>query len=327
MTAARSAPGGEQVEALASSIAASYGAVARITRFPTGLDHHVFDVVLADGSRLVVRMGHDEESTPLPPWHPILSAIGVPLPAVFGDGLLQGTPFLVLERLPGHDLGDLYEDLTSDQRRALAQDVVAIQNAVHALPSGEGYGYVPTPTGPWQYGSWTEVVLANLGRSRPRLAHNGLVADSTWQAVRIAVEGHQPLRMVQPTAFLDDTTTKNVIVHEGRLSGIVDVDVVCFGDPLYTLGLTQVALAASGSPLDYTAVWCDLVAPERPHHERLSLYRMVFCLDLLSEHGQAFNRSEPLQIAQERVDRLQAQLQEELSDWASRPEWKYLPLS
>ena len=29
---------------------------------------------------------------------------------------------------------------------------------------------------------------------------------------------------VEPIAFLDDTTTRNVIVHDGDLSGIVDVD-------------------------------------------------------------------------------------------------------
>lgn len=40
---------------------------------------------------------------------------------------------------------------------------------------------------------------------------------------------------VKPTPFLDDTTTKNVIINDGKLSGIVDVDYVNFGDHLLTL--------------------------------------------------------------------------------------------
>ena len=42
------------------------------------------------------------------------------------------------------------------------------------------------------------------------------------------------LEAVPPLPFLDDLTTKNVLVDGGRLSGVVDVDVVCFGDPLAT---------------------------------------------------------------------------------------------
>ena len=38
------------------------------------------------------------------------------------------------------------------------------------------------------------------------------------------------LRAVRPVAFLDEVTTKNVIVHNGELRGIIDVDYICFDD-------------------------------------------------------------------------------------------------
>jgi aminoglycoside phosphotransferase (APT) family kinase protein len=47
---------------------------------------------------------------------------------------------------------------------------------------------------------------------------------------------------VQPTCFLDDLTTKNVIVQYGQLRGLVDFDVVCYGDALYWLALTRAAV-------------------------------------------------------------------------------------
>ena len=60
---------------------------------------------------------------------------------------------------------------------------------------------------------------------------------------------------VRPTAFLGDITTKNVLVHEGKLSGIVDVDEICYGDPLFVVGLTHMALLAMGADTDYTTGW------------------------------------------------------------------------
>ena len=53
---------------------------------------------------------------------------------------------------------------------------------------------------------------------------------------------------VQPTCFLDDLTTKNVIVQNGELRGLVDFDVVCYGDPLYWLALTRAAVKVDVGP-------------------------------------------------------------------------------
>lgn len=41
----------------------------------------------------------------------------------------------------------------------------------------------------------------------------------------------EEIEKIEPTPFLDDTTTKNVNIDQDRLSGIVDVDHICFSDP------------------------------------------------------------------------------------------------
>ena len=48
---------------------------------------------------------------------------------------------------------------------------------------------------------------------------------------------------VSPICFLDDITVKNVIVQNGALRGLVDFDCVCYGDPLYWIGLTATTVA------------------------------------------------------------------------------------
>jgi len=81
-----------------------------------------------------------------------------------------------------------------------------------------------------------------------------------------------------------------VIVHEGRLSGIVDVDVVCFGDPLLTLALTRMALLTRGFDLDYADAWAQELELDAAAHDRLRVYTALCCVDFVGELGQRFNR-------------------------------------
>ena len=52
---------------------------------------------------------------------------------------------------------------------------------------------------------------------------------------------------VKPVCFLDDLTTKNVLVLDGELTGVVDFDWVAYGDPLLHLGLCAAAVTANTS--------------------------------------------------------------------------------
>ena len=99
------------------------------------------------------------------------------------------------------------------------------------------------------------------------------------------------MEAVTPRPFLHDTTTKNVMVHQGRLAGIVDIDELCFGDPLLTPGLTQMALLAAGLDTDYVVHWLELLAPSAEQRAVVDFYSAVFCADFLSEQGQSFNRT------------------------------------
>ena len=231
--------------------------VRAISRFPTGLSHYVYDVVTDDGRKVVVRLAGNEMSDALAGgvyWHERLRAVGVPLPALlYADlGRDDTAPVMILERLPGRDLGAEYDRLTPAQKRTLAGEIAAIQGRVGALPSAAGFGFARSYDDPSLHASWLDVVLAELERSRQRIAAVGTVAISHVDRVGEHVQAIAPyLRAVEPRAFLDDTTTKNVLIHNGALSGIVDTDYVCFGDALFTVALTRMALLAHRHDTDY----------------------------------------------------------------------------
>lgn len=170
--------------------------------------------------------------------------------------------------------------------------VVAAQRIVADLPSVSGkYGYaVSCETAP--HSSWSQFLLSGLERCQERVAAAGIFDVGEAEPLfAILKDLNSEINAVTATPFLDDTTTKNVIVTaEGRFSGIVDVDVLCFGDPRFTVALTRVALLTRGLPLDYTATWMQVAgfADDR----LFRVYLALILADFMSERGMRFNRDE-----------------------------------
>ncbi len=300
----------------AGRIAADLGyPVLRLARMATGLCHQVFEAELSGGGSIVVRLGRRETARAMRGgigWHGRLAAAGVPVPALLHSSADEERPYMILERLPGRDLLFELPGMSEEQLRALAREIAAVQARAASLPRAAGYGFAAGYDDPSLARSWREVVERGLERSRRRLASTGAgtsvvdavarrlpVFDSYWQ--RIA-----------PVAFLEDTTTKNVIVHEGRLSGIVDTDYVCFGDPLYTLGLTRMALLSAGFATAYTDRWAEALVLDDASCAAVALYTAVFCVDFMSELGQRFNRDAPIAVDPARAALLHRILDEQL---------------
>ena len=285
----------------ARAVRAGLGVETRsIERFPTGSEFYVYDIVTSDQRRVVARLATATSRATLAGgvyWRPRLQDVGVPMPALLHADLApaDGFPYTLLERLPGQDLGHVYDQLAPEQRRELAARIVGIQRAVATLPQASGYGFALSYDDPGLRSSWLEVVLGDLERSRGRLSASGVAPLAQVERVRErALAMADQLRAIQPVAFLDDTTTKNVIVHEGRLSGIVDTDFVCFGDPLFTLALTRLALLAHMMDASYADDWQALLALTPDQERALALYVAVFAVGFMSELGQRFNREQPL---------------------------------
>jgi hypothetical protein len=95
---------------------------------------------------------------------------------------------------------------------------------------------------------------------------------------------------VAPTPFLHDTTTKNVLVTENGLAGIVDIDDLCFGDPLYVLSLTYMALLSSRSSTDYVDFWSNAWELTSLQRTVTRIYTAIHCVGFIGEVGQRFNK-------------------------------------
>jgi aminoglycoside phosphotransferase len=263
-------------------------------RFTTGARHYVFEVEFADLPPVVVRIGSQsaqKEMTGAVHLSGLLKPRGVPLPAILAEDVRAELPWLVLERLPGTDLGAVIGGLSDERLDRIASGVASAQAITATTGSAGRYGYAARPEQA-PFAAWTQVLEAHLDRSRKRIASAGLFDFALADVVQAALTANRDqLDQIEPTPFLHDTTTRNVIVTaDGQLSGIVDVDDLCFGDPRYPAALTLAVLMAYGGPVQYVSAW--MRHAKQSDDSRFRLYVSLFLLDLMAEHGQMSNGSE-----------------------------------
>jgi len=271
--------------------------LVQCTRFPTGLCHFVFDVVARSGKPFVIRVaseGNEGRIDGSVYWTSILRPIGVPLPTMLYRGVLAERHFTVLERFPGTDLGNVFMDLMPAERRTIARAIVGLQNRMSELPVGGGYGYATSYAGPYSSPTWAGFIEVLLTRSSARCQTAGIV-DATWiSRARAHAKRFDPyFASIEPRPFLDDLTTKNVLVSKHKMTGVVDVDEICFGDRLLHVGLMRMAILDQGWDEDYIAELCSYEGFGLAERQALDFYTAVYCVDFLGELGHAFNRDRP----------------------------------
>jgi aminoglycoside phosphotransferase (APT) family kinase protein len=176
----------------------------------------------------------------------VLGALGLPVQTVLAAGSTDaGGSYVVLNWLAGRDLIHELGRMNRPQMTRLAGQIVACQRRVCSLPRAAHFGWAPIGRS-GNLKKWSEV----FGHA----ASSSEVDDGTTPgqlrarlcALRSRVEPY--FETVQPSPFLDDLTTTNVLVENGALSGIIDVDFVCYGDPLLSVGATLASLAADVQP-------------------------------------------------------------------------------
>ena len=157
----------------------------------------------------------------------------------------EGGSFIVLNWLPGRDLLHELPSMSRTQMTHMAAQIVDIQKRVGTLPPARGFGWAPIGESPAKR-RWTDifgVAPANQeadGDDSPAGSIDRLRAR--LRRMRHSLEPY--FADVRPTCFLDDLTIRNVLAENGELQGIIDVDFVCYGDPLMSVGTTLAEIVA-----------------------------------------------------------------------------------
>lgn len=288
--------------------------IKEIERFTTGLCHYVYDVKLENDKQLVIRIANDEGKKELKGglyWYDQLKLFDLPLPEIYFQDPDGDPAYVIMERLPGNDLHFVYHEMTDIQKSGLAEQISEIQNLIQKLPPAKGFGYALSYDDETleRNKTWKDIVMESLQWARKKIASNGIFSSKYADILFSGITKYTSyFDNIKAHPFLDDITNKNVIIHTGKLSGIVDIDTVCFGDKLYHLALTRMAFLAKKCDMDYVSFLMELYELSDEQYEVLDYYTAVFCLCFMAEVGTEFNHQEVV------VDREYVKLLENIFD-------------
>jgi len=260
-------------------------------RMTTGDQYFVFAVKTIN-SEYVIRMTdahHKNKFNSAIYWQNKLLPLGIPLAKFIKtdlDEVYSQFPALLMPRLPGNDLINVYSNLTDIDKRNLAQEIVKIQNATTILPEGLSYGIMDNYDHISEDKSWYDFLLNRLQLFKELITKAAIFDVSlVSKVISITNDMEDNLRAIRSTPFLWDASERNVIVCNGKISGIVDVDDLCFGDPLFVLGLTYTALENEGYDTVYPDYWMRALNLDQKAKIRLEFYRLYYVVVFMRKHA------------------------------------------
>lgn len=261
----------------------------QIERFSTGLSLFVFDVWLENDQRKVIRIAPELRKSELESgirWHNELEKLNFPLPDLHCSGQHKECGFAIYERLPGSDLEEVYEELSSSQLRNIAKGVTDAQKIVSRLDQKFFKGCA----------SWEEFLAGILDRSRKGMHVNKIFDFNYLNKIESLIQRDSSyFSSIDPAPFLYDLSVRNVMIHHGKISGIIDVDEVWYGDPLLAIGRGKMLLLWMNRKLDLITYWIEYLDLNLQQRQAVDTYALLYCIRYMGALGSTLNGNANIQ--------------------------------
>lgn len=238
-------------------------------------------------------------------WLERLKTVDIPVPEVITSGKYQDCDYIILSYIAGEDLGVVYSELSSDEKRTIAEEVIRIQNSAASLePDDIEDGW-----------TWNTFIRDMLERAKYRIELNGYFDSNRVERLReMGGELQDYFDQIKPTAYLDDISTKNLLIEKGRVSGIIDVDWIGLGDSLTFAAMTNVALLNMDCDTDYVEYLLEAMNISQIERKAFIFYSLLYCVDFMGERGMCFG-DKRIDVNEEIISRLNQIYDKLMAEW------------
>lgn len=267
-----------------------------IERMKVGMANEVY-LVRIDDIDYIFRLNEDQ--VPLrgsDKYIPLFRSLGIKVPEIISEDYSKEiTPYnyQIQTRLPGVDIDKVITELSEKQLADIAAEIASIIKKLRQLPTNGKYGYADISETKLK-SNWAEVISEMLVTIRSRASKTGLVDqkyitafENAFEKYRIYFEG------VPSTFYFDDMSSKNVIVDNGKFSGIVDLDGVGYGDPLEAVGRIKASWYGTKHGTSYTNFVMKELGLDDSRKEIVTVYALLNRIYWLAEKGIQFNQNTP----------------------------------
>lgn len=271
-----------------------------ITRFPTGYCHSVY-YIKAKSDEYVLRITSKENKRFYDgsiKWLNELAQFEIPIPKILGHGQSNNVYYALITYINGKDICDVYHTLNNSQKYEIVKEIVEIQRKVSTLSPVKINGsedYSPA--------ACMKDIEGFIQRSRENIMANKVFDPAVCDDVESLLGMFENyLANVKPVVFLDDISTKNVLIRNGKLVGIVDIDEMGYGDPLAVVGLMNMALLAMDADTKYIDYWLDEIHATAIQRKAVTFYTLLSCIDFMGERGMKFDNGKVVPVDQKEVE-------------------------
>lgn len=253
--------------------------ISKIERCAVGHGNYVY-IISDKTDKYVIRCSNENNAyVNTIYWLKQLKKANIPVPEIIANGRYQGYNYVILSYIAGEDLGIVYPTLSNSEKRTIAREVVRIQNAVAAIE-------LDNIEDSWRWNSFIQYMLE---RAKERIEKSGLFdVDKVEQLWKLSGTLQDYFHQIKPVAYLDDISTKNLLIEKGKVSGIIDIDWIGVGDKLTYVALTNVALLNMEYDTDYVDYLLEEMNISQTQRRAFIYYSLIYCVDFMGERGMQF---------------------------------------
>lgn len=279
--------------------------IGKIERCGVGHGNYVY-IISDETDKYVIRCSEEEHAyADTIYWLTQLRKINIPVPEIIANGRYQNYDYVILSYIDGEDLGIVYPALSDDEKHAIAREVVRIQNIVGTMELKE-------IDDNW---SWKRFIQDTLDRARERIEKNGYFdTDKVERVWKMGESLQDYFRQIKPIAYLDDISTKNLLIQKGKVSGVIDIDWIGVGDKLTYIAMTNVALLHMDYDTDYVEHLLDEMHLDQTERRAFIYYSLLFCVDFMGERGMQFG-DKKIEVNDTVIDRLNQIYDKLMTEW------------
>lgn len=197
------------------------GKPTEIIRNTVGLAGYVYTVVIND-TKYVIKISDDKNlilgSTY---WLNKVKDFDIPIPSVIAENLSNAPYYFVMSFIPGKDLGLVYSSLSKNEKKIIAKKIIGFQKEIKKLPMAKGFGSLNSYEDFENICfSWEESLLNDINRAEEAIIKNGIFSvEYVLKLKQIMPNFKEYFSSVKPEPFLDDITTKNVLISRRKTFG------------------------------------------------------------------------------------------------------------
>lgn len=277
----------------------------KIERMTTGLANEVYSVWVAN-SDYIIRMNQRESIKGSGKYIPLFKSIGIKVPElIVEDYSKELIPFnyQILNKIDGVDIKKVITTLSDEQLQNIAKEITNIIKKLVNISTNGLFGNIGITEEKLEP-SLNKVVEKMLVKIKERNAKTKVIKKEYLEIFeKILIKYEKYFQNAESKFYFDDMSSKNVIIHDGKFNGIVDLDEVAYGDFLESIGRIKASWYGTKYGEYYTKAIMDNLNLNDEQRKIVTMWALLNVIWWQSELGIKFNQNSSTNINPKKVER------------------------